>query len=75
MGGARGTGHGADYAIADPVLAYVAPAKALAMMVVDMLADGAAGAREVLARARPPLDRKAYVALQRGMARREVYGG
>jgi len=73
MAGARGTGHAADYAIADPALAYVAPAKALAGMVVDMLADGAAGAREVLAAGRPRLTREAYLALQRGMARREVF--
>src|SRR5499433_293611 len=63
MGGARGTGHAADFEIADAELAYVAPAKALAMMVVDMLADGAAGAREVLAKARPRLSREAYLAL------------
>ncbi|HYB41864.1 MAG TPA: amidohydrolase, partial [Candidatus Methylomirabilis sp.] len=75
MGGARGTGHAADYAIVDKPLAYVAPAKALASMVVDMLADDAAGAREVLARAAPRLDRQAYLALQRGMARRERYDG
>jgi len=57
----------------DPALAYVAPAKALAFMVVDMLADGAAGAREVLDKAKPRLTRASYLALQRGMARREVY--
>jgi hypothetical protein len=73
MGGARGTGHAADFEIADQNLAYVAPAKALAMMVVDMLADGAAGAREVLAKAQPRLTRDGYLALQRGMARREVF--
>jgi len=75
MGGARGTGHAADYEIADPALAYVAPAKALAMMVVDLLADRASGAREVLGRARPRLTREAYLALQRSMARREAYTG
>jgi amidohydrolase len=75
MGGARGTGHAADYAIVDKPLAYVAPAKALASMVIDMLGDGAAGAREVLARSRPRLTREAYLALQRGMAQREVYDG
>ena len=47
IGGARGTGHGADFAIVDKPLAYLGPAKALAAMVVDMLWDGAAGAREV----------------------------
>jgi metal-dependent amidase/aminoacylase/carboxypeptidase family protein len=75
MGGARGTGHAADFEIADPMLAYVAPAKALAMMVVDMLADDGAGAREVLAKVSPRLSRTRYLELQRGMARREVYPG
>jgi hypothetical protein len=75
LGGARSTGHAADYAIVDKPLAYVAPAKALASMVIDMLGDSAAGAREVLAKARPRLTREAYLELQRGMARREVYEG
>jgi amidohydrolase len=75
MGGARGSGHGADYEIVDKPLAYVAPAKALARMVVDMLADGAAGAREVLDKGKPRLSKDAYLALQRGMARHEVYAG
>ena len=73
MGGARGTGHAADYAIADPALAYVAPAKALAAMVVDMLWDDASGAREVLAHAAPGLTRDRYLALHRNVAKREVY--
>jgi amidohydrolase len=73
MGGASGTGHAADYAIVDPRLAYVAPAKALAAMVVDMLWDDAAGAREVLAHAAPALSHERYLALHRGVARREVY--
>ena len=59
----------------DKALAYVAPAKALASMVVDMLGDDATGAREVLAKARPRLRTDAYLALPRGMARREVYAG
>lgn len=75
MGGARGTGHAADYAIADPALAYIAPAKALAAMVVDMLWEDAVGAREVLAHAAPGLTRDRYLALHRGVARREVYEG
>src|SRR6058998_3211393 len=57
MGGARGTGHGADYAIVDPHLAYVMPARALAAMVVDLLWDGAGRAREVVATAKPALTR------------------
>ena len=75
IGGARGTGHGADFAIVDKPLAYLGPAKALAAMVVDMLWDRAAGAREVLAKAKPPMTRASYLAAQRGLARRETYEG
>src|SRR3989454_8937343 len=75
MGGARGSGHGADYGIADPHLAYVMPARAMAAMVIDLLWDGAAGAREVVASARPGMTRQGYVEFQRGIRRREVYEG
>jgi len=75
IGGARGTGHGADWAIVDKPLAYLGPAKALAAMVVDMLWDGAAAGREVIAKARPPMTRASYLAAQRGLARRETYEG
>src|SRR5881296_793911 len=75
VGGATGSGHGADYKIVDPQLAYVTSAKALAAMAVDMLAEGAAGAREVLKAAKPPMTREQYLAFQRGLARRETYEG
>jgi metal-dependent amidase/aminoacylase/carboxypeptidase family protein len=75
IGGATGTGHGADFRIVDAGLAYVTQAKALAAMAIDMLADGAAGAREVLTTAKPPMSREQYLAFQRGLARRESYEG
>ena len=75
MGGARGTGHAADYEILDPHLAYVMPARAMAVMVVDLLSDGARGAREVVANARPAMSRESYVAFQQSIRRREVYRG
>ena len=75
MGGATGSGHGADFQIVDRDLAYVGIAKGLAGMVVDLLADGATGAREVLKSARPPMTREQYLAFQRGIARRDVYEG
>src|SRR5262244_2019870 len=75
IGGAQGTGHGADFAIVDKPLAYLGPAKALAAMVVDLLWDGGAGAREVLAKAKPPMTRASYLAAQRALARRETYEG
>jgi amidohydrolase len=75
LGGARGQGHGADYEIVDRSLAYLGIAKGLAGMAVDLLADGAAGAREVLKNAKPPMTREQYLAFQRGIAKREVYEG
>src|ERR671935_40893 len=75
VGGAVGSGHGADFKIVDPQLAYVTNAKALAAMAVDMLAEGAAGARDVLKSARPPMTREQYLAFQRGLARRETFEG
>ena len=73
MGGASGTGHAADYRITDPGLAYVAPAKALAAMVVDLLWDDAAGAREVLARSKPRMTRESYLNFQRSVGQREIF--
>ena len=75
IGGARGTGHAADFEIVDEHLAYLGPAKALAAMVVDMLADDARGAREVIAKAKPPMTRESYLAFQRSLARHEVFEG
>ncbi len=73
MGGAVGAGPGADYAIADPRLAYVEPAKQLALMAIDLLWDDAAAAREILKTWKPRMTREEYLAFQRGISRTERY--
>src|SRR6266545_7551651 len=75
MGGATGSGHGADYAIADPTLAYVEPAKQLALMAVDMLWGNAEAAREILKGWKPRMTKEEYLAFQRGVARTELFDG
>jgi amidohydrolase len=75
MGGARGSGHGADFEIADAELAYVGPAKMLAGMAIDMLWEGGATAREVIASSRPRMTREQYLTFQRGIAKRELFDG
>jgi hypothetical protein len=75
MGGATGSGHGADYTIADPRLAYVEPAKQLALMAVDLLWDDAAAARDILRTWKPRMTKEEYLAFQRGIARTELYDG
>jgi metal-dependent amidase/aminoacylase/carboxypeptidase family protein len=75
IGGARGSGHGADYEIVDKPFMYIAPAKALASMAIDLMYDGAAGAKQVLKAAKPPMMREQYLTFQRSVAKREVYEG
>jgi len=75
MGGASGSGHGADFAIADPKLAYVEPAKQLALMAVDMLWDDAKAAREIIAGFKPRMTKEAYLSFQRGIAKTELFDG
>ena len=48
MGGAVGTSHGADYYVADPELACVKSAQAQLCMLVLLLKDGAARAKEMV---------------------------
>lgn len=43
VGGMTGRGHASDYAVADPELAYIVPTKLMAMSLVDLLVDAAAG--------------------------------
>ena len=71
--GATGVGHGADYVIEDYALAVINPAKAMAMTVIDLLANGAAGAKEVKGKAKLPLTKNAYLKLLRGFAREEEW--
>lgn len=60
-GGAVGTGHGADYRIADYQRAVVNPAKALAMTIIDLLSDDARQARQVVSEFRPRMTRQQYL--------------
>jgi amidohydrolase len=75
MGGASGTGHGADFQISDPKLAYLGPAKALAMTAVDLLWGEADTARDILSAAKPRMTKAEYLAFQRGIHRRVLFDG
>src|SRR5881409_3038046 len=75
LGGASGTGHGADFMISDPKLAYIENAKQLALMAVDMLWDNAKVAKEIIAAFKPRLTREAYLAFQRGINKTELFDG
>ena len=67
-GGATGTGHGADYLVQDYEQAVVIPAKAMAMTVIDLLADGASQGRKIVDGTERAMTKEQYVAYQRERA-------
>ena len=67
-GGATGPGHSKGYIIADYEKAVINPAKIMAMVAIDLLAEDAEQAHGVLDQAKPPMDPKRYVSYQRQRA-------
>ena len=74
-GGAMGSGHSKDYKIRDYEMAVVNPAKTMAMTVIDLLAEGAAGAKGVLDGWKPAMTKEQYLAFQRERARVVEFDG
>jgi hypothetical protein len=75
VGGATGLGHGANYVVEDYGLAVITAAKALAMTVVDLLADGASRASGIIERHRPDMTRDEYLKFMRELASEETFEG
>jgi len=75
VGGTTGSNHARDYLVTDYETAVIAPAKAMACMVIDLLADGARGAREVLSKARVAMTIDRYLAMQRKRATEMEFDG
>jgi amidohydrolase len=74
-GGATGTPHGNDYLIVDYDVALMNPAKAMAMTVIDLLVDGAAKAKEVIAKDKPPMTKEQYIKAMDNLFKEEEYQG
>ena len=60
-GGYLGDAHSKDFTICDKEMAYVMPAKAMALTVIDLLWDHAAEARQIKERFSPKFDREGYL--------------
>ncbi len=74
-GGVSGISHGNDYLIEDYQVAVINPAKAMAMTVVDLLADGATEAKEVLAKSKPRMTKQEYLDTMESFFKEEEYEG
>jgi hypothetical protein len=61
--GSAGTGHGADYRIADKTRAYVVNAKIVASIAIDLLAGNAESARRISQKRDGKLSVREYIAL------------
>lgn len=61
VAGAAGAGHTKDYRVDDPELFYVVPAKAMAMTIIDLLANGAQEALVIKENYPPLLTKEAYL--------------
>ena len=70
---ASGNGHGIDYVIDDYELAVVTCAKAMAMTVIDLLADGASNASQIVSENDSPLTIPSYLSLLRSMTKEETF--
>ena len=61
VSGAEGRGHSREYRIVDPYNAFVVPAKIYAMAIIDLLADGAGTAKEIIAEYNPVVAKEDYM--------------
>ena len=73
MSGATGIGHGNDYIISDKEMGYLAPAKALSRMAVDLLYGQGEEPGEVMEKNRPAMTKNDYLDFQKKVFQKEVY--
>ena len=73
VAGATGGGHTNAYLLVDQDSVYVKSAKLLAMTAIDLLHDGAAAARRILAEDRPRMTRDEYLEFQRKLDATELF--
>lgn len=71
VGCISGVLHSAEYEISVPDVAYIKTAQALAMTIVDLLYDDAAGAKDVLDNFTPALNKQSYIELLDRIAKGE----
>ncbi len=72
-GGVTGISHGNDYLIEDYQIAVINPAKAMVMTVIDLLAEGAVKAQEILAKSKPRMTKQEYLNTMDNLLKEEEY--
>ena len=75
MTGASGAIHSPDWIISDPAAGYLAPAKTMAMMAIDLLYDNANRARDIIDNNKPKMTKGQYLEEQKALFNRELFEG
>lgn len=68
-GGVAGTPHSREFMVVDPIMAYIIPAKCMALTVIDLLYDGAQQANSILKSFSPKLTQDSYITLMDSIAK------
>ena len=70
---ATGVPHGTDFVVQDYALGVITGAKAMAMTVIDLLADGGQLAKQIKGAYKAPMDKNEYLAFLRGLMNERTY--
>ena len=73
--GWEGSAHTSAYLVSDDEVAYILPAKVMAMTVIDLLWGEAAIAADIVRNHTPVLTKEEYLAFMRGMNSESVFPG
>lgn len=73
--GAEGAVHSAEWSITDKSVAYLGPAKGLALSAVDLLYGEAERGKEIIENHTPAMTKEEYLEFQSGLFRTEVFDG
>jgi len=64
VGGVKGDLHTREFRLENAELAYIIPAKIMAMTIVDLLYDGAEEAKKIIKNCKPPMSKDEYLKFQ-----------
>ncbi|MGL4392024.1 MAG: amidohydrolase [Fusobacteriaceae bacterium] len=73
IGGITGNIHSREYKIVDEDIAYVIPAKAMALTIVDLLYDNAKIGKEILANFKPKMSKEEYLKFMNDREKIELF--
>lgn len=75
VAGASGTGHSSEWYISNKEMGYLAPARLLGLMVVDLLCGEGQKAKKILSDYQPEMSKAEYLNFQEKLFQTEVYNG